>query len=152
MRGRTSRSVSLESIVAILALRTMRGGQPGCREIVDVDVAKTEPTGATPATTCACSGSCSSRRRRRTNPAARSHRGTADGDDPVSHGEQDRLVFLLDTVAREGDHAEDFAGALNRARQLIALLVQTYGNLNRFARARFGEGVTDWPLPLQASP
>ena len=41
--------------------------------------------------------------------------------------------------------AGDFAGALNRAHQLVALLVQTYDKVNRYAKARFAESVNDWP-------
>jgi len=44
--------------------------------------------------------------------------------------------------------ADDFAGALNRAHQLVYLLTQTYDNLNGYARLRFGQGVDDWPPPL----
>jgi hypothetical protein len=47
---------------------------------------------------------------------------------------------------------EDFAGALNRAHRLVSMLVQTYDNLNRYAKARFGEDVKDWPPPLQLPP
>jgi hypothetical protein len=47
---------------------------------------------------------------------------------------------------------EDFAGALNRAHQLVSLLVQTYDNLNRYTKARFGEAAMDWPPLLQPPP
>ena len=47
---------------------------------------------------------------------------------------------------------EEFAGALNRAHQLVSLLVQTYDNLNRYAKTRFGEGLADWPPLLLQLP
>jgi hypothetical protein len=47
---------------------------------------------------------------------------------------------------------EDFAGALNRAHELVSLLVQTYDNLNRYAKVRFAEAAQDWPPLLQPPP
>ncbi len=46
---------------------------------------------------------------------------------------------------------EDFAGALNRAHQLVSLLVQTYDNLNRYAKARFGEAQRTGPPTAAAA-
>jgi hypothetical protein len=45
---------------------------------------------------------------------------------------------------------EDVAGALQRAHQLVPLLVDTYERVNRYAEARFREGAKDWPPLLQA--
>jgi hypothetical protein len=47
---------------------------------------------------------------------------------------------------------EDFAGALNRAHELVSQLVQTYDNLNRYAKVRFGGAAQDWPPLLQPPP
>lgn len=43
---------------------------------------------------------------------------------------------------------EEFAGALNRAAELVPLLVDTYNALNEFARARFGSAASSWPDTL----
>lgn len=47
---------------------------------------------------------------------------------------------------------DDFAGALNRARESGSLLVRTYDNLNRYAEARFGGAAQDRPPLLQPPP
>lgn len=44
--------------------------------------------------------------------------------------------------------ADDFAKALNRAHELVPLLTQTYNNLNRYAKARFGHEEESWPQDL----
>jgi hypothetical protein len=44
--------------------------------------------------------------------------------------------------------AEAFAGSLNRARELLPLLVETYNSLNAYAEAHFGQTVTAWPKKL----
>lgn len=44
---------------------------------------------------------------------------------------------------------EDFAGALNRAHELVALLVKTYDSVNRYAEARFRGDIKDWPPLLR---
>lgn len=41
--------------------------------------------------------------------------------------------------------AGEFAGALNRAHQLVSLLVNTYNRLNKYARTRFGGMARTWP-------
>jgi len=46
--------------------------------------------------------------------------------------------------------AQDFADALNRAHELVPLLVQTYNNLSAYARARFGQAAEDWPGTVEA--
>lgn len=48
------------------------------------------------------------------------------------------------------DEAE-FAGALNRAAELVPLLVSTYNAVNAYARNRFGASVPHWPAPLPAA-
>ena len=45
------------------------------------------------------------------------------------------------------DEAE-FAGALNRAAELVPLLVSTYNAVNAYARHRFGASIPHWPAPL----
>ena len=44
--------------------------------------------------------------------------------------------------------AEEFAKALNRARELVFLLVHTYNNLNQYAKAHFGQTEKTWPESL----
>ena len=42
----------------------------------------------------------------------------------------------------------EFAGALQRAAELVPLLVATYNALSEFARVRFGADAGQWPGPL----
>jgi hypothetical protein len=49
------------------------------------------------------------------------------------------------------DEAE-FASALNRAAELVPLLVGTYNALNVYARDRLGPSTQPWPAQLPAVP
>lgn len=42
----------------------------------------------------------------------------------------------------------DFAAALNRARELVPLLTETYNRINAYSRERFAGGSDDWPVPV----
>lgn len=42
----------------------------------------------------------------------------------------------------------DFAAALNRARELVPLLTETYNRINAYSRERFAAGSDHWPAPL----
>lgn len=46
--------------------------------------------------------------------------------------------------------AEAFAGALNRALELVPLLIVTYNALNDYARKHVGETSEEWPQPLDS--
>lgn len=45
--------------------------------------------------------------------------------------------------------AAEFAAALNRARELVPLLVHTYNLLNAYIQVRFGAATGSWPQPLE---
>jgi phytoene dehydrogenase-like protein len=45
--------------------------------------------------------------------------------------------------------AAEFAAALNRARELVPLLVHTYNLLNAYIQARFAATTGSWPQPLE---
>ena len=45
--------------------------------------------------------------------------------------------------------SEEFAKALNRAHELVSLLVHTYNNLNQYAKAHFGQTEQSWPKLLE---
>lgn len=47
------------------------------------------------------------------------------------------------------DDSQYFAGALNRANQLVPLLVDTNNRINTYAKTHFGDNPTDWPGPVQ---
>lgn len=42
----------------------------------------------------------------------------------------------------------EFAGALNRARELVPLLTETYNRINRYSRERLAGLGNDWPPPV----
>jgi len=52
-------------------------------------------------------------------------------------------------VHEYGHDAEVFTGALNRASELVPLLVKTSNAIHRYARTRFGETVKNWPPLLE---
>ncbi|VAW56519.1 hypothetical protein MNBD_GAMMA07-2270 [hydrothermal vent metagenome] len=47
------------------------------------------------------------------------------------------------------NNSEEFASALNRAHQLVALLVETYNQINRYAKSHFEGEVVNWPGTIE---
>ena len=43
------------------------------------------------------------------------------------------------------NNGEEFAQALNRARELVTLLIETYNQINTYAKSHFEGDMSDWP-------